>query len=60
LIHQSLKNWYDTPLEEKKSMLQKWESTIKHNFNHYKIINFKKSMFDCAIESSNIYFKEYS
>ena len=59
-FHQSLKNWYNTPLEEKRLMLQKWESTIKHNFNHYKIINFKKSMFDCAIESSNIYFKEYS
>jgi|694.fasta_scaffold12850_15 hypothetical protein len=59
-FHQSLKNWYYTPLEEKKLMLQKWESTIKHNFNHYNIINFKKSMFDCAIESSNIYFKEYS
>ena len=59
-FHQSLKNWCNTPLEEKKSMLQKWESTIKHNFNHYKITNFKKSMFDCAIESSNIYFKEYS
>jgi hypothetical protein len=59
-FHQSLKNWYNTSLEEKKLMLQKWESTIKHNFNHYKIINFKKSMFDCAIESSNIYFKEYS
>jgi hypothetical protein len=59
-FHQSLKNWCNTPLEEKKSMLQKWESTIKHNFNHYKIINFKKSMFDCAIESSNIYFKECS
>ena len=59
-FHQSLTNWYNTPLEEKKLMLQKWESTIKHNFNHYKITNFKKSMFDCAIESSNIYFKEYS
>jgi hypothetical protein len=59
-FHQSLKNWYYTPLEEKKLMIQKWESTIKHNFNHYNIINFKKSMFDCAIESSNIYFKEYS
>ena len=59
-FHQSLTNWCNAPLEEKKSMLQKWESTIKHNFNHYKIINFKKSMFDCAIESSNKYFKEYS
>ena len=59
-FHQSLKNWYNTPLEEKKLMLQKWESTINHNFNHNNIINFKKSMFDCAIESSKIYFKEYS
>jgi hypothetical protein len=59
-FHQSLTNWYYKSLEEKKLMLQKWESTIKHNFNHYKITNFKKSMFDCAIESSNIYFKEYS
>ena len=59
-FHRSLTNWYNIPLEEKKLMLQKWESTIKHNFNHYKITNFKKSMFDCAIESSKIYFKEYS
>ena len=59
-FHQSLKNWYNIPLEEKKLMLQKWESTIKHNFNHYKTTNFKKSMFSCAIESSNTYFKEYS
>jgi hypothetical protein len=59
-FHQSLKNWYYTPLEEKRLMLQKWESTIKHNFNRYNIINFKKSMFDCAIESSTIYFKECS
>jgi len=59
-FHQSLKNWYNTPLEEKKLMLQKWESTISHNFNHYNIINFKKSMFDCAIASSEQYFKEYS
>jgi hypothetical protein len=59
-FHRSLTNWYYTPLEEKRLMLQKWESTIKHNFNHYNIINFKKSMFDCAIESSKTYFKESS
>lgn len=59
-FHQSLTNWCDTPLEEKKSMLQKWQSTINHNFNHYTMINFKKSMFDCAIESSKMYFKESS
>ena len=59
-FHQSLTNWYYKSLEEKRFLLQKWESTIKHNFNHYNIINFKKSMFDCAIESSKIYFKEYS
>ena len=59
-FHQSLTNWCYKSLEEKRFLLQKWESTIKHNFNHYNIINFKKSMFDCAIESSKIYFKEYS
>jgi hypothetical protein len=59
-FHRSLKDWYNVPSEEKKLMLQKWKSTIKHNFDHYKIINFKKSMFDCAIESSKKYFKEYS
>ena len=59
-FHRSLKNWYYKSLEEKRLMIQKWESTIQHNFNHYNIINFKKSMFDCAIESSNIYFKECS
>ena len=59
-FHRSLTNWCNTPLEEKKLMLQKWESTINHNFNHYKMINFKKSMFDCAIESSKMYFKESS
>lgn len=59
-FHQSLTNWCYKSLEEKRFLLQKWESTIKHNFNHYNIINFKKSMFDCAIESSKIYFKKYS
>ena len=59
-FHQSLTNWYYKSLEEKRFLLEKWKSTIEHNFNHYNIINFKKSMFDCAIESSNIYFKEYS
>ena len=59
-FHRSLKDWYNVPSEEKKLMLQKWKNTIKHNFDHYKIINFKKSMFDCAIESSKKYFKEYS
>jgi len=59
-FHKSLTNWYHIPLEEKRFLLEKWESTIQHNFNHYNIINFKKSMFDCAIESSNIYFKECS
>jgi hypothetical protein len=58
-FHQSLTNWYYKSLEEKRFLLEKWKSTINHNFNHYNIINFKKSMFDCAIESSNIYFKEY-
>jgi hypothetical protein len=59
-FHQSLTNWCYKSLKEKRFLLEKWKSTIKHNFNHYNIINFKKSMFDCAIESSNIYFKEYS
>ena len=59
-FHLSLRNWYNTPLEEKKLMLQKWESTINHNFNYYKTINFKKSMFDCAIESTKLYFKKSS
>ena len=59
-FHQSLTNWCNTPLKEKKLMLQKWESTINHNFNHYKTINFKKSMFDCAIESTKLYFKKSS
>ena len=58
-FHHSLTNWYYKSLEEKRLLLEKWKSTIEHNFNHYKIINFKKSMFDCATESSNIYFKEY-
>jgi hypothetical protein len=59
-FHEILLNWYNTSPEEKRLLLEKWKSTINHNFNHYKTINFKKSMFDCAIESSKIYFKKSS
>jgi hypothetical protein len=59
-FHEILLEWYNTPPEEKKSLLQKWKNTINHNFNHYKNINFKKSMFDCAVASSEQYFKECS
>jgi hypothetical protein len=53
-------DWHNMPMKEKRLMLQKWESTIIHNFNLYKSINFKKLMFDCAIASSEQYFKECS
>jgi len=59
-FHEILLEWYNTSLEEKKLLLQKWKNTINHNFNHYKNINFKKLMFDCAVASSEQYFKECS
>ena len=59
-FHEVLLSWYNTSLEEKRLLLQKWKNTIDHNFNHYKNINFKKLMFDCAVVSSEQYFKECS
>jgi len=59
-FHKVLIDWHNMPMKEKRLMLQKWESTIIHNFNLYKSINFKKLMFDCAIASSEQYFKECS
>lgn len=59
-FHEVLIDWHNMPMEEKRLMLQKWESTIIHNFNLYKSINFKKLMFDCAIASSEQYFRECS
>jgi len=59
-FHEVLIDWHNMPMKEKRLMLQKWESTIIHNFNLYKSINFKKLMFDCAIASSEQYFKECS
>lgn len=59
-FHEILLDWYNTPQEEKRLMLQKWKNTINHNFNHYKTIDFKKLMFDCAVASSEQYFKECS
>lgn len=53
-FHKSLIDWIRLP--NKSAMVQLWESTIKHNFEIYKNINFKKIMFDRAIESTKNYF----
>lgn len=59
-FHETLLSWCNKTSQERFALLQKWESTIEHNFKLYKTINFKKLMFDCAIASTKKYFKEDS
>lgn len=57
-FHDTLLNWCNKNPRDRFDLLQKWQSTIEHNFKIYKSINFKKLMFDCAIDSTKRYFKE--
>jgi len=59
-FHQSLYNWAILNAEIKRTLMYKWDNTIKHNFYHYKTLDFKKIMFDRVIESTELYFKTNS
>jgi hypothetical protein len=55
-FHQSLYNWTVLNVEMKRTLLYKWDNTIKHNFYHYKTLDFKKIMLDRVIGSTELYF----
>jgi hypothetical protein len=55
-FHQSLYNWAVLNSEVKRTLLYKWDNTIKHNFYYYKTLDFKKIMFDRVISSTKTYF----
>jgi hypothetical protein len=55
-FHQSLYNWAVLNAEIKRTLLYKWNNTIKHNFYHYKTLDFKKIMLDRVIDSTESYF----
>jgi hypothetical protein len=55
-FHQSLYNWATLNFEIKRTLLYKWDNTIKHNFYHYKTLDFKKIMLDRVIDSTETYF----
>jgi hypothetical protein len=55
-FHQSLYNWAVLNSEVKRTLLYKWDNTIKHNFYYYKTLDFKKIMFDRVIDSTETYF----
>jgi len=56
-FHQSLRNWCMQDSEIRRTAIYKWNNIIQHNFQNYKKSNFKKTMFDNAILSSEKYFK---
>lgn len=58
IFHRSLRNWYFTDPELKRTMLYKWKNIIDHNFYHYKKLDFKKMMFDDLKKSCKKYFTE--
>jgi hypothetical protein len=59
-FHQSLRNWCLTDPEIRRTAIYKWNNIIQHNFQNYKKLNFKKTMFDNVILSTEQYFKKCS
>ena len=59
-FHQSLRTWCVQDLEIRRTAIYKWDNIIQHNFQNYKKSNFKKTMFDNVILSTEQYFKKYS
>lgn len=59
-FHQSLRNWYVQDPEIRRTAIYKWDNIIQHNFQNYKKLNFKKTMFDNVILSTEQYFKKCS
>jgi hypothetical protein len=56
-FHLALRNWCMQDLEVRRTAIYKWDNIIQHNFQNYKKSNFKKTMFDNVILSSERYFK---
>ena len=59
-FHQSLRNWCVQDPEIRRTAIYKWDNIIQHNFQNYKKSNFKKTMFDNVILSTEQYFKKCS
>ena len=59
-FHQSLRTWCLKDLEIRRTAIYKWDNIIQHNFQNYKKLNFKKTMFDNVILSTEQYFKKCS
>ncbi len=56
-FHQSLRTWCVQDPEIRRTAIYKWNNIIQHNFQNYKKLNFKKTMFDNVIESTEKYFR---
>ena len=56
-FHQSLRTWCVQDPEIRRTAIYKWNNIIQHNFQNYKKLNFKKTMFDNVILSTENYFK---
>ena len=59
-FHQSLRNWCVQDPEIRRTAIYKWNNIIQHNFQNYKKLNFKKTMFDNVILTTEQYFKKCS
>ena len=59
-FHRSLRTWCLLDTEIRRTAIYKWDNIIQHNFQNYKKSNFKKTMFDNVILSTEQYFKKCS
>ena len=59
-FHLALRNWCVQDSEIRRTAIYKWNNIIQHNFQNYKKSNFKKTMFDNVILSTEQYFKKCS
>jgi hypothetical protein len=59
-FHLSLRNWCVLDPEIRRTAIYKWDNIIQHNFQNYKKSNFKKTMFDNVILTTEQYFKKCS
>jgi hypothetical protein len=59
-FHLALRNWCTQDPEIRRTAIYKWDNIIQHNFQNYKKSNFKKTMFDNVILSTEQYFKKCS
>jgi hypothetical protein len=59
-FHRSLRAWCVQDPEIRRTAIYKWDNIIQHNFQNYKKSNFKKTMFDNVILSTEQYFKKCS